>query len=90
MNDEQARHSHGEGATNPEVGKQLGLSYSGVSRIRSGNRYPSIPVMRKIRDAYGWPIEEQLALIPEETGQHDMRYAHELERRILKARNTSK
>lgn len=90
MNDEQARHSYGEGATNPEVGKQLGLSYSGVSRIRTGSRYPSIAVMRKIRDAYAWPIEDQLALIPEETGKHDMRYATELERRILQARNDVK
>lgn len=88
MNDEQARHSHGDGATNPEVGKQLGLSYSGVSRIRSGNRYPSLAVMRKIRDAYAWPIEEQMKLIPEETGKRNMEYAHELERRILKAHNT--
>ena len=78
MNDQDARQAP---ATNPEVGKQIGLSYSGVSRIRSGDRYPSLAVMRKISRAYSWPMEEQLALIPE-GGVRDKRYAQELERRI--------
>lgn len=76
------------GATNPEVGKRIGLSYSAVSRIRSGDRYPSLAVMRKIDKAYGWPLAEQLELIPE-GGTRDMRYAHEFERRINDA-NTIK
>ena len=43
--------------TNAAVGKRLGMSYSGVSRIRAGERYPSLPNMRKIRDVSGWSIE---------------------------------
>lgn len=66
--------------THPEVGKMIGLSYSGVSRIRSGDRYPSLAVQRKIRDAYGWPLADQQALIPDKG--RNMEYAHEFERRI--------
>ena len=87
-NEPEARNHHSAGVTNPEVGKLLGISYSGVSRIRSGGRYPSLAVMRKVRDAYGWPINEQAALIPED-GSRNMDYANELERRILGARDTT-
>lgn len=80
MNDDETRHARDGGATNPEVGKQIGLSYSGVSRIRSGDRYPSLAVMRKIREAYGWPLADQQALIPDRG--RNMDYALEFERRI--------
>jgi len=77
---EARRHDGADRATNEAVGRRLGISYSGVSRIRSGQRYPSLANMRKIRDVYGWALEDQLALVPN-TGK-DMRYADELERRI--------
>lgn len=85
-NEPEARNHHSSGVTNPEVGKLLGISYSGVSRIRSGGRYPSLAVMRKVAAAYGWPVGEQAALIPSD-GSRNMEYANELERRILGARN---
>lgn len=69
--------------TNAAVGKRLGMSYSGVSRIRAGERYPSLPNMRKIRDVYGWSIEEQMALQPDKG--KDMRYADALEKKIREA-----
>lgn len=78
--EDETRTSREAGATNPEVGKRIGLSYSGVSRIRSGDRYPSLAVMRKIAAAYAWPVADQQALIPD-TGR-DMAYALELERKI--------
>jgi transcriptional regulator with XRE-family HTH domain len=78
--EDDTRNAREGGATNPEVGKRIGLSYSGVSRIRSGDRYPSLAVMRKIRDAYGWPVGDQQALIPDHG--RNMAYAHEFERRI--------
>lgn len=80
MNDDETRNAGHGGPTNPEVGKRIGLSYSGVSRIRSGDRYPSLAVMRKIREAYGWSLADQQALIPD-TGRN-MDYAAEFERRI--------
>jgi transcriptional regulator with XRE-family HTH domain len=79
-NDDDARHTRESGTTNPEVGKRIGLSYSGVSRIRSGDRYPSLAVMRKIREAYGWSVADQQSLIPD-TGRN-LDYALEFERRI--------
>lgn len=64
-----------DAATHPEVGKRIGLTYSAVSRIRSGDRYPSLAVMRAIEREYAWPVAEQQALIP--TDGRDMKYADE-------------
>lgn len=46
--------------TNHEVGSRIGLSHSGVSRIRSGDRLPSVPVMAKIATEYGWSLDDQV------------------------------
>lgn len=46
--------------TNSEVGDKLGLTHSGVSRIRSGKRLPSIDRMNHIAEAYNWDIESQM------------------------------
>jgi transcriptional regulator with XRE-family HTH domain len=46
--------------TNHEVGARIGLSHSGVSRIRSGTRLPSVPVMSKIASEYGWDLNDQV------------------------------
>lgn len=87
-NEPEARNHHDSGVTNPEVARLLGITYSGASRIRSGGRYPSLAVMKKVASAYGWPVSEQAALIPDD-GSRNMDYANELERRILGARNTT-
>lgn len=44
--------------TNEEVGQMVGLTYSAVSRLRSGDRTPSVEVMRRISDAFGVPFDE--------------------------------
>lgn len=46
--------------TNSEVGAALGLTHSGVSRIRSGKRLPSIDRMNHIAEFYGWGVEAQM------------------------------
>ena len=45
--------------TNSQVAEALGLSESGVSRLRSGDRLPSLDVMQKIEDVYGWTVQGQ-------------------------------
>lgn len=70
----------GDRETNVEIGRRLGLGDSGVSRIRSGERYPSLAVMRKIGMVYRWPLDEQLGLIPD--AGRDGRYAEAFERRV--------
>jgi transcriptional regulator with XRE-family HTH domain len=42
------------------VAEELGLTIATVSRIRSGDRLPSLVVMRQISKLYGWTIDEQL------------------------------
>lgn len=47
--------------TNEAVGQLLGLSHSGVSRIRSGARIPLLTTMQRIERALGWPVGLQAA-----------------------------
>ena len=51
--------------TNVALAERLGVDHSTVSRIRSGQRYPSRELMRRIHEAFGWKVEEQLALLPD-------------------------
>lgn len=46
--------------TNEEIGKLIGLSHSAVSRLRRGERLPSIAVMVTIQDVFGWAITDQI------------------------------
>lgn len=46
--------------TNPQVGEKIGIGHTGVSRLRSGDRSPSIETMIAIEEAYSWPIGEQI------------------------------
>lgn len=45
--------------TNEEIGKLLGLTYSTVSRLRRGERLPSIEVMLAIDAHFGWGVADQ-------------------------------
>jgi hypothetical protein len=47
------------GVTNRAVAITLQLSESGVSRLRSGDRLPSLGLMQKIEAAYGWTVQDQ-------------------------------
>ena len=45
--------------TNERVATDLGISESMVSRIRSGNRHPSVTTMKKITEVTRWKIQSQ-------------------------------
>lgn len=45
--------------TNERVGEDLGISHSMVSRIRSGDRHPSLPVMLKMHEEWDWELPAQ-------------------------------
>ena len=47
--------------THQHVANLLGLTVASVSRIRTGNRLPSLEVMTKIRDLLDWSIDDQTA-----------------------------
>ncbi|QXJ40737.1 hypothetical protein [Curtobacterium phage Parvaparticeps] len=53
--------------TNSEVAARIGLTHSGVSRLRSGQRNPSIVVMRNIENQYGWEVGDQVNAIESDT-----------------------
>ena len=44
---------------NTELGRAIGLSDTSASMIRNGNRLPSITVMAKISEVYGWSMNSQ-------------------------------
>lgn len=45
--------------TNQRVAEDLGITHSAVSRIRSGDRTPSLDVMLKMHEEWEWPLEVQ-------------------------------
>lgn len=47
-------------ATNVEVAERLGLTHSGVSRLRSGDRRASFDVMARIEKRLGWELSYQV------------------------------
>jgi transcriptional regulator with XRE-family HTH domain len=63
-------------ATNQQIGDRIGLSHSGVSRIRSGGRVPLLPTMLRIEQATGWSVEEQSRAAAQG------RYAEQFEQRV--------
>ena len=46
--------------TNEEIGKLIGLTYSAVSRLRRGERLPSVEVMLAISEQFGWGVADQV------------------------------
>lgn len=47
-------------ASNPTVAREIGLTYTAVSRLRSGARVPSVSTMLMIQEIFGWPCQEQM------------------------------
>jgi transcriptional regulator with XRE-family HTH domain len=68
--------------TNVAIAEQLGVDHSTVSRIRSGQRYPSRELMRRIAEKFGWKVVHQLDLLPDRG--RNLRYAQEFERKVCK------
>ena len=62
------------------VAKRLDMSESSISRLKSGRRSPSWNTMRKIQTEYGWPIEEQTAILscPDGPEQYAEMFNHRL------------
>ena len=48
---------------NGEIALLVGMSPSGISRIRNGGRTPNWDTMRKVAKAFGWPLEAQAVAV---------------------------
>jgi transcriptional regulator with XRE-family HTH domain len=46
--------------TNEVIGVKIGLSHSAVSRLRRGQRLPSVPTMVAIERVFGWSVADQV------------------------------
>ena len=44
--------------TNAQIGEMIGLSFTAVSRMRNGDRLPSVEVMTKISTVFEIPLED--------------------------------
>lgn len=64
--------------TNVQVAQAIGMTHSGVSRIRSGDRLPSIDKMIAIEQVLQWPIGSQTQ------ARAEGRYAAEFEAILAK------
>lgn len=68
--------------TNEDIGRKLELSHSAVSRLRRGERLPSVEVMVRIASHFGWDVVDQVAVrVSDGAGV----YAEHFERHIQKA-----
>lgn len=47
-------------ATNVQIAEAIGMTDSGVSRIRSGDRLPSVAKMVEIEAAFKWSVSDQV------------------------------
>lgn len=67
-----------------EAAEAIGCSVATVSRISSGDRLPSLVLMRRIRDVLSWSIESQNKAI--EQGQYHIEFTGKVDRRRLRRR----
>ena len=65
--------------TNVQVGALIEMGHTGVSRIRSGDRLPSVDKMIDIEVALDWPVSEQVAARTPRG-----KYAQEFERHLAR------
>lgn len=63
-----------------EAADLLGCSVATVSRLRSGDRLPSVGLMKEIRRVLSWSIEAQIS------AQDQDRYHHEFTQRMDRRR----
>lgn len=63
----------------------LGLNQQRLGRTLAGQEYPNFVTMQKFEAVFGWPVAEQVVLIPylwEKRDEPDMRYAMVLRQHI--------
>lgn len=65
------------GMTNEAIAERIGISHSGVSRIRTGGRVPLRETMLAIEREFGWTLEQQSRAAAEG------RYSAEFENRVV-------
>lgn len=53
----------------------LGIAEQRLGRPLAGLEYPSLHTMQKFEVVFGWPVSEQVALIPYLWEEPDLRYA---------------
>lgn len=80
MNVEEHTRSEPRDVTNVAVAEVLGVDHSTVSRIRSGQRYPSRELMRRISEKFNWKVVHQLDYLPDKG--RNLRYAQEFEKKV--------
>ena len=54
------RYTKNEQLTNEQIASMVGLTHSAISRLRSGDRQPSMATMFAVEAAFGWPATDQL------------------------------
>lgn len=67
-----------------EAADALGCSVSTVSRLCSGDRLPSVQLMREIRRVLSWSVEAQVSA--QESGVFHHHFTQKMDRRRVRTR----
>lgn len=68
----------------PEAAEALGCSVATVSRIISGERSPSVDLMKEIRRVFSWGLESQINAV--EAGTYAEQFEDKMGRRRIRQR----
>lgn len=67
-----------------EAADALGCSEATISRLRSGDRQPSVRLMQEIRRVLSWSIDDQVTAL--ERGVYGEVFAHKMDKRRMRQR----
>ena len=68
----------------PEAAEALGCSIATVSRICSGERSPSVELMKQIRRVFSWGLEAQINA--QSRGTYAVEFVNKMDRRRMRHR----
>ncbi len=68
-----------------EMAEIVGCSEATISRLRSGDRTPSVRLMQEIRRVLSWSLDEQAAAI--ERGDFGQLFTSKMDRRRVRRRH---
>jgi transcriptional regulator with XRE-family HTH domain len=65
-----------------QASERMGLSDNSIQRLLTGRQYPTLETMRRIEETLGWPLMDQIALIPRADQPYNHLYAMGLEKAL--------
>lgn len=64
-----------------DLATKLEVSAATISRIRSGDRRPSLDLILRIKDVLDWPVDEQATALAESTSKYGFEFSKRADER---------